>query len=48
MSSVTFCFSLFRGEGWGEEEGGGGVIKLSPSRKGAILSSKVRLSMYQN
>ena len=26
----------------------GGVIKLSPSRKGAILSSKVRLSMYQN
>ena len=32
MSSVTFCFSLFRGEGWGEEEGGG-VIKLSPSPK---------------
>lgn len=25
MSSVTFCFSLFRGGGgWGEEEGGGG------------------------
>ena len=25
MSSVTFCFSLFRGEGWGEEEGGGSL-----------------------
>ena len=36
MSSVTFCFSLLVG---GEEEGGG-VITLSPSRKGAISSSK--------
>ena len=52
MSSVTFCFSLFVGGGRrkggrrkggrrkGGEEEGGGVITLSPSRKGAISSSK--------
>ena len=28
MSSVTFCFSLFRGEGWGKEEGGGGSLSF--------------------
>lgn len=42
MSSVTFCFSLFVG-GWGGRKGGGGrggVITLSPSRKGAISFSK--------
>ena len=43
MSSVTFCFSLFVGGGGGGGRGGGGrggVITLSPSRKGAISSSK--------
>ena len=42
MSSVTFCFSLFVGGGGGGRGGGGrgGVITLSPSRKGAISSSK--------
>ena len=42
MLSVTFCFSLFVGGGGGRKGGGGrgGVITLSPSRKGAISSSK--------
>ena len=42
MSSVTFCFSLFVGGGGGRKGGGGrgGVITLSPSRKGAISFSK--------
>lgn len=42
MSSVTFCFSLFVGGGGGGRGGGGrgGVITLSPSRKGAISFSK--------
>lgn len=44
MSSVTFCFSLFvGGGGGGGRKGGGGrggVITLSPSRKGAISFSK--------
>lgn len=41
MSSVTFCFSLFVGGGGGRGGGGrGGVITLSPSRKGAISFSK--------
>lgn len=38
MSSVTFCFSFFVGGRGGRK--GGGVITLSPSRKGAISSSK--------
>ena len=41
MSSVTFCFSLFVGGGGRKGGGGrGGVITLSPSRKGAISFSK--------